>query len=101
MGRGRGQERGKETSNEHLSPGVERIVSSSSNSDYDLVRSDSGDGLNSPCCPICTLLNQMMMMMMYYKYTVNKHICLLSAYYLISAYFLPVVKQCVINACAQ
>ena len=35
-----------------MSPELEKSVSSSSNSGDDLV-SDSGDGLNSPCCPLC------------------------------------------------
>ena len=43
-GKGRGAGRGKETSNQHLSPGLERSGSCSNSGD------ESGDGLN---CPVC------------------------------------------------
>ena len=46
-GRGRGAGRGKETSNQHLSSGL-KISGSCSNSG-----DESGDGLNSPRCPVC------------------------------------------------
>ena len=39
-------------SNEHLSPGLEKYVSSSSNSGDDR-SSNSGGGLKSPRCPVC------------------------------------------------
>jgi hypothetical protein len=46
-GRGGGTGRGKETSNQHLSPVQEKSGSCSNSGD------ESGDGLNSPRCPVC------------------------------------------------